>query len=72
MKINKFALSTNEDKRLQKLERVTPYPHGADAGRVGKTLLMDYIKMKNWISRLTQRCYRRKQNRPQFILAANS
>lgn len=47
MKINKFALSTNEDKRLQKLERVTPYPHGADAGRVGKTLLMDYIKMKN-------------------------
>ena len=46
-KMNKIALSSNDDKRLETLEKVIPYPHGTDAGRVGKTILMEYIKMKN-------------------------
>ena len=30
-KVNKIALSSNDDKRLQTLDRVTTYPHGPKA-----------------------------------------
>ena len=29
--VNKIALSSNNDKRLQTFDRITTYPHGANA-----------------------------------------
>ena len=38
--INKIALSSNDDKRLQTFDKITSYPYGASAGRVCKTELL--------------------------------
>ena len=35
--INKIALSSNDDKRLQTYDRITSYPYGTSAGKVCKT-----------------------------------
>ena len=35
--INKTALSSDDDKRLQTFDRITSYPYGASAGKVCKT-----------------------------------
>ena len=32
--VNKIALSSNNDKRLQTFDRITTYPHGANAFKV--------------------------------------
>ena len=42
--INKIALSSNDDKRLQTFDRITSYPHGASAGKVYKTELLTKYK----------------------------
>ena len=42
--INKFALSSNDDKRLQTFDRITSYPYLTSAGKVGKTKLLEYKK----------------------------
>ena len=34
--INKIALSSNDDKRLQTFDRVTSYQYGTSVGKVGK------------------------------------
>ena len=34
--INKIALSSNDDKRLQTFDRITTYPYGTSAGKVCK------------------------------------
>ena len=34
--INKIALSSNDDKRLQTFDKITTYPYGTSAGRVHK------------------------------------
>ena len=38
--INKIALSSNDDKRLQTFDRITSYPYVASAGKVCKTELL--------------------------------
>ena len=35
--INKIALSSNDDKRLQTYDSITSYPYGTSAGKVCKT-----------------------------------
>ena len=35
--INKIALTSNDDKRLQTFDRITSYPYGASTGKVCKT-----------------------------------
>ena len=35
--INKIALSSNDDKRLQTFDKITSYPYGTSAGRICKT-----------------------------------
>ena len=35
--VNKIALSSNDDKRLQTFDRITSYPYGTSAGKVCKT-----------------------------------
>ena len=44
--INKIALSSNEDKRLQTVDRITSYPYGASAGKVCKTELLSKVNIK--------------------------
>ena len=44
--INKIALSSNDDKRLQTFDRITSYPYGASPGKVGKTELLSKINIK--------------------------
>ena len=41
--INKIALSSNDDKRLQTFDRITSYPYGASAGKVCKTELLSKV-----------------------------
>ena len=36
-KINKIALSSNDDKRLQTFDRITSYPYVSSVGKVCKT-----------------------------------
>ena len=44
--INKIALSSNVDKRLQTFDRIISYPFGASAGKVCKAELLTYFKYK--------------------------
>ena len=41
---NKIALSSNDDKRLQTLDRITSYPYGTSAGKVCKRELLSKVK----------------------------
>ena len=45
-KINKIALSSNDNKRLQTFHKITPYPYGTSAGRVCKTELLSKVNIK--------------------------
>ena len=38
--VNKIALSSNDDKRLQTFDRITTYPHGTNASKVCKSEMM--------------------------------
>ena len=42
--INKIALSSNDDKRLQSFDRIISYPYGTSAGKLGKTELLRKVK----------------------------
>ena len=44
--INKIALSSNDDKRLQTFDRITSYPYGASTGKVCKTELLSKVNIK--------------------------
>ena len=44
--INKIALSSNDDKRLQTFDRITSYPYGASAGKVCKTKVLSKVNIK--------------------------
>ena len=45
-KVNKIALSSNDDKRLQTFDKITTYPYGTSAGRVRKTELLSKVNIK--------------------------
>ena len=40
LKVNKIALSSNDDKRLQTFDGVTSYSYGTGAGRVQKRIVI--------------------------------
>ena len=43
--VNKIALSSNDDKRLQTSDRISTYPYGANAFKVCESeMLMVYLK----------------------------
>ena len=44
--INKIALSSNADKRLQTFDRITSYPYGTSSGGVSKTELLRKVNIK--------------------------
>ena len=43
---NKIALSSNDDKRIQKFDKVTTYPYGTNAFMVCKNEMLLKIKEK--------------------------
>ena len=43
--INKIALSSNDDKRLQTYDRITSYPYGTSAGKVCNTEFLSKYKL---------------------------
>ena len=43
-RINKIALSSNDDKRLQTFDRITSYPYDTSVGKVCKTELLSKYK----------------------------
>ena len=43
-KVNKIALSSNDDKRLQTFNRTTSYPYRRSAGKICKTELLSEYK----------------------------
>ena len=45
-KVNKIALSSNDDKRLQTFDKITTYPYGTSVGRVCKTELLSKVNIK--------------------------
>ena len=45
--INKIALSSNDDKRLQTFDNITTYPYGTNAFKVCKTEMVGYLKKKD-------------------------
>ena len=45
-KINKTALSSNDDKSLQTFDRITLYTYGASAGKVCKTEMLSKVNIK--------------------------
>ena len=42
--INKIALSSNDDERLQNFDKITSYPYGTSARKVCKTELLENFK----------------------------
>ena len=44
--INKTALSSNDDKRLQTYDKITLYPYGTRAGKVCKTEILSKLNIK--------------------------
>ena len=42
--INKIALSSNDDKRLQTFDKITTYPHGANAFEVCESEMLSKYK----------------------------
>ena len=66
--VNKIALSSNDDKRIQKFDRVTTYPYGTNVFKVCENEMLlkknkvirdqvkhnkDKLKMDNYLSALT-------------------
>ena len=44
--VNKIALRSNGDKRLQTFDRITSYPYGTSAEKVCKTELLSKVNIK--------------------------
>ena len=44
--INKIALSSNDDKKLQTFDRITSYPYRTSACKVCKTELLSKVNIK--------------------------
>ena len=48
--VNKIALSSNNDKILQTIDGIALYPYGANAGKVCKTELLQYLNINvKWL-----------------------
>ena len=43
--VNKIALNSNDDKRLQTFDRVTTYPHGTNAFKVCESEMLSKIRI---------------------------
>ena len=46
LEINKIALISNDNKRLQTFDRITSYPHGTSVRKVCKTDYQEFVNIK--------------------------
>ena len=44
--INKIALSSIDDRKLQTLDKIISNPYGVNAGKISKTELLEYLSVK--------------------------
>ena len=44
--VNKIALSSNDNKRLQTFDGIISYPYGANPGKVYKKELLQYLNIQ--------------------------
>ena len=49
LKLNKIALSSNNDKRLQTYDKITTYQYGCSVGNVCKTKLLNKLKQIDYL-----------------------
>ena len=52
--INKIALTSNDDKRLQTCDTITLYPYGTSAAKVFETELLEHLNVK-WLILMIKR-----------------
>ena len=52
--INKIALSSNDDKRLQTCDTITSYLYGTSAAKVCETELLEHLNVK-WLILMIKR-----------------
>ena len=45
--VNKISLNSNDDKRLQTIDRVTTYPYGTNAFKVCEIEMLKYVFKKH-------------------------
>ena len=45
--VNKIALSSNDDKRLQTYDRITSYPYGRSSGKVCKVEILSKVNIND-------------------------
>ena len=56
VEINKIALSSNDDKRLQTFDRVTTYPYGTNAIKVCQSEMLKVFEAKAKLKMLSKEC----------------
>ena len=56
--INKIALSSNDDKRVETFDKTTTYPHGTNASTVYQSEIRMFMKYKDFVSIETNRIFK--------------
>ena len=54
--VNKIALSSNDDKRLQTSDRVTTYPYGTNVFKVSDSEMLRVLEAKTKLKKLRKEC----------------
>ena len=54
--INKIALSSNDDKRLQLFDKITKYPFGTNANIVCESEMLRVLEAKSQLKMLSKEC----------------
>ena len=56
--INKIALNSNDDKRLQTFDKTTTYPRGTNAFKVCESEMVMFMKYKDFVPIETNRIFK--------------
>ena len=56
--INKIALSSNDDKRVETFDKTTTYPQGTNASKVCQSEILMFTKYKDFVSIETNRIFK--------------
>ena len=63
--VNKIALRSNDDKRLETHDRITTYPYGTNAFKVCESEMLNYKKLIFW-KIIIKWCYTNKHKNDQL------
>ena len=64
--VNKIALSSNDDKRIQTFDRITTYPYGTNAFKVCENE-MRYVILKKKLLKLLTHAKEKSRNKSQAL-----